>query len=91
METMWYVYIVRCSDGSLYTGITTDIDRRISEHNSGKGARYTQWKSPVVLAYHENSANRSEALKREAEIKSWPRSRKLLLIKRSRVEKKENR
>lgn len=78
---MWYVYIIKCSDGSLYTGVTTDIKRRIDEHNAKKAARYTQGRTPVTLAYNEKRPNRSEALKREAEIKSWPRNKKLSLIK----------
>ena len=78
---MWYVYMIRCSDGSLYTGVTTDIKRRISEHSSGKGASYTQGRTPVTLVYNERRPNRSKAMKREAEIKSWPRGKKSDLIK----------
>ena len=78
---MWYVYIIKCSDRSLYTGVTTDIERRIGEHNAGKAARYTQGRTPVRLVHDENHPDRSKALKREAEIKSWPRYKKLALIK----------
>ena len=79
---MWHVYMIKCSDKSLYTGITTDIERRMSEHNSGKGASYTRVRTPVSLVHEESHSDRSKALKREAEIKSWPRSRKLALIKK---------
>jgi len=78
---MWNVYILKCNDGSLYTGSTTDIVRRLKEHNSGKGASYTRSRLPVKLAYKEECASRSEAQKREAEIKSWPRSKKLHTVK----------
>jgi putative endonuclease len=79
---MWHVYIIKCSDGSLYTGITTDIKRRIEEHDSGKGAKYTKGRAPVNLVHKENHSSRSKALKREAEIKSWPRYKKSTLIKK---------
>ncbi|HAH21727.1 MAG: hypothetical protein A2Y00_04205 [Omnitrophica WOR_2 bacterium GWF2_43_52] len=79
----WFLYIVECSDESLYTGITTDIVRRISEHNSKKGAFYTKNKMPVKLVYHETMANRSMACKREAAIKRLTRIEKLNLIKTS--------
>jgi len=78
---MWYVYIIRCKDGTLYTGATTDINRRIREHNKRKGARYTRPRSPVKLMFSQRIANRSKALKREIEIKSFTRKRKLKLIK----------
>ncbi len=77
---MWHVYIISCSDNSLYTGITTDMSRRIKEHNSGKGGHYTMARRPVKLVYQEKHPNRSHALKRESEIKSWTRNKKLVLI-----------
>lgn len=77
---MWYVYIIRCSDGSLYVGSTTDVDRRIKEHNSKKGGNYTRLRTPVKFGYSETHKNRSDAQKREAQIKSWPRKKKLTLI-----------
>ena len=78
---LWYVYIVECIDNTLYTGITTDIDRRISEHNSSdRGAKYTKSRRPVELVYFEESENRSTASKRECAIKKLTRSDKLLLI-----------
>jgi putative endonuclease len=77
----WYVYIVKCSDESLYTGITVDVNRRIEEHNnSTKGAKYTRSKRPVHLVYSETQADRSSASKRESAIKKLSRKDKLLLI-----------
>lgn len=70
---IWFVYILRCADGTLYTGITTDLARRVEEHNTGKaGARYTRSRRPVVLVYSEVVENRSEASKREHAIKKLP-------------------
>ncbi|MFC1666515.1 GIY-YIG nuclease family protein [Candidatus Omnitrophota bacterium] len=77
---MWYVYIIRCRDGSLYTGSTTDIHRRIKEHNSGDGGSYTRIRRPVRLLYKENYTNRSKAQKREAQIKSWTKNKKVTLF-----------
>lgn len=82
---MWWVYIVECSDQSLYTGITTDIDRRIIEHNtSNRGAKYTRSKRPVSLVYKEQCENRSIASKREHQIKKLKRADKLLLVSKSK-------
>lgn len=75
-----YTYIVECSDGTLYTGWTTCIERRIKEHNSGKGAKYTKSRAPVILRYLEDSKTRSEAMRREAEIKKMTRREKEELI-----------
>ncbi len=77
----WFLYVVKCQDTSLYTGITTDISRRIKEHNSKKGAFYTKNKIPVELVYHEAMANQSQARKREAAIKRLKRKEKLEFIK----------
>jgi putative endonuclease len=79
----WFLYVVKCQDASLYTGITTDIPRRIKEHNAKKGAFYTKNKAPVELVYQEAMANQSEARKREAAIKKLTRNEKLELISRS--------
>ena len=79
----WFLYVVECRDQSLYTGITTDILRRVNEHNSKKGAFYTRNKTPVKLVYHEAMANQSDACKREAAIKRLTRIEKLNLIKTS--------
>jgi len=76
----WHVYIVRCRTGTLYTGITTDLDRRISDHNRGKGSKYTASRRPVRLVYCELHPDRSSAQKREARIKSWTRKKKEQLI-----------
>ena len=77
----YFVYILECSDGSLYTGITTDIDKRLIEHNTtSKGAKYTKARRPVKLLYEESSENRSTASKREYAIKKLTRVKKLELI-----------
>ncbi len=81
---MYFVYMLECKDGSLYTGITTDVKRRFLEHKSGIGGRYTRAKDVVRVVYTEEHPNRSSASKREAEIKSWRRERKLKLCKRKR-------
>jgi len=77
----WWVYLLRCADGSLYTGITTDLPRRLAEHNGDgpAGARYTRSRRPVQLVYHEAARNRSDAAQREAAIKRLDRARKLVL------------
>ena len=77
---MWYIYILECSDGTLYTGITTDINRRLLEHNSGKGAKYTSMRRPVKLRTLFEAKNRSEASKEEYRIKKLPRAEKLKLL-----------
>ena len=76
----WYVYMLRCGDGSLYTGSTTDVERRLREHQGGTGARYTRSRPPVTLAYVEEAPDRSAAQRREAAIKKLPRAQKLKLI-----------
>ena len=77
---MYYVYILRCADGTLYTGYTDDVERRLRVHNSGKGAKYTRSRRPVALAYAEEWPDKSAALKREAAIKRLGRAEKLALI-----------
>jgi putative endonuclease len=77
---MWYIYILECSDGSLYTGITTDVNRRLLEHNSGKGAKYTCMRRPVVLRALFEAKNRSEASKEEYRIKKLSRTEKIKLL-----------
>ena len=76
----WYLYIVRCSDDSLYTGITKDINARVIKHNAGKGAKALKGKLPVKLVYSETYKNHLLAAQREIEIKSWPRIKKIELI-----------
>ena len=82
---MYYVYIVQCADATLYTGIATELERRIEEHNhSDKGAKYTRARRPVTLVYHETFEDRSTASKREYEIKKkMSRKQKLCLINHS--------
>jgi putative endonuclease len=77
---MYFVYILKCADGSLYTGITTDLGRRLAEHKGGRGARYTGAKGAIKFVYTEQQPDRSAASKREAQIKSWPREKKVDLI-----------
>src|SRR5437660_448042 len=81
----WFVYMVRCADGSLYTGITKDVKRRCQQHNAGTASRYTRSRRPVKLFYQEVRPNQSSALKREAAIKAMTRREKLAMI---RVRKK---
>jgi len=82
-NNIWHVYIVQCKDQSLYTGITTDLSRRLEEHNtSDKGARYTRTRRPVVLIYSERTESRSVASQREYAIKKLTRKNKLALISR---------
>lgn len=76
----WTVYILRCADGSLYTGITTDLAHRIKTHETGKGARYTRGRGPFQLVHQEFYKNRAQASKREVAIKSLSRTKKLELI-----------
>lgn len=76
----WYVYILRCADGTLYTGMTDDVGRRAEVHNSGKGAKYTRGRRPVEVVYSEECESYSAALKREYAIKQLPRQEKLHLI-----------
>ena len=76
----WFVYIVRCLDRTLYTGITTDLDRRLAEHNAGLGAKYTRPRRPVVLVYSEQAISRSAAARREYQIKKLSPTGKMDLI-----------
>lgn len=76
----WIVYILECSDKSLYTGITNDMGRRLEDHRTGRGAKYTKHRNPLKLRYTESRRTKSAALKREAAIKSLARSEKLALI-----------
>lgn len=80
---MNYTYILKCRDGSLYTGWTTDLERRLKAHNDGKGAKYTKSRRPVVLAYYETFDTKEEAMKRECAIKRLRRNEKLKLLKNS--------
>jgi UV DNA damage endonuclease len=80
-EPDWFVYLLRCADGSLYTGISNDVPRRIVQHNAGTASRYTRSRLPAVLVYHEPQASRSMALKRELAIKALSRQEKESLIR----------
>ena len=80
MESVWHLYILRCKDGSLYTEITTDMEKRLEMHRSGKGAKYTRGRAPLELVYREECGDHSAALKRELEVKALPRKEKWMLI-----------
>ena len=77
MDKTWYVYILQCADGTLYTGITTDVDRRLNEHNSGKGAKYTRTRLPVMIVAVSEAGSRSEASKEEYRIKQLTKKEKI--------------
>lgn len=77
-----FVYMLECSDGSLYTGWTTDLEARVATHNSGEGAKYTRSRRPVKLVYFEELPDKSSALKREAAIKKLTRAKKIELTKK---------
>jgi len=84
---MYYFYILRCSDNSLYSGITINLEKRLEEHNSGerRGAKYTRARGPVTLVYSEQLSSKSDALKREAEVKKWSKDKKENLIMKSAI------
>lgn len=82
MEKQWCVYILECRDGTLYTGITDDLQRRLKAHSRGKGAKYTRGRGPLTLRYQENCEDHSAALRRELQIKALKRNEKLELIKK---------
>ena len=85
MEETWYLYILHCKDNTLYTGITTDIPRRLEAHRSGKGAKYTRGRTPLELVYQEALHSHSEALKREWEVKALSRKEKDQLIRQYKI------
>ena len=80
-DKIWYLYILECADGTLYTGITDDVPRRLEQHNSGKGAKYTRGRGPVQLRYQEVCGSHGDALRREIQIKRLTQQEKLELIK----------
>lgn len=80
MASVWYLYILRCKDDTLYTGITTDVEKRLDAHRCGKGAKYTRGRGPLELVYWETCGTHSDALKREYQIKALSRQEKELLI-----------
>ncbi|MCX5783595.1 MAG: GIY-YIG nuclease family protein [Elusimicrobia bacterium] len=79
-QKKWFVYIAECENKSLYTGATCDVKRRVKKHNCGKGGRYTRSFGPVKLLWTEKHSDKSSALKRELQIKTWPRKKKEALI-----------
>lgn len=79
-DHMYYIYILKCSDDTLYTGYTTDLKKRLDTHNSGRGAKYTRSRLPVELVYHEEFEDKIQAFKREYEIKKLGRTDKLKLL-----------
>ena len=81
VESKWFVYLLECSDGTLYCGITNNLEKRIQVHNSGKGAKYTKTRLPVKLYYYEELTDKSSASKREWQIKKLSRTQKLQLKK----------
>lgn len=80
-ENPWFVYLMLCGDGSLYTGITKDVNRRLKQHNAGTASKYTRCRRPVILVYQEHHADQSSALKREVAIKAMTRQDKLAMIR----------
>jgi putative endonuclease len=80
----WTVYFLRCGDGSLYTGITTDLTRRLARHRAGTASAYTRSRRPVRLVYHERQPNRGAALRREAALRRLSRAAKLALVRQAR-------
>lgn len=80
MEMNWYLYILHCGDGTLYTGITTDVEKRLEAHRAGKGAKYTRSRLPLELVYRECCENHSHALKRELAVKKLTRQEKEKLV-----------
>lgn len=79
-KPVFTVYILKCSDGTLYTGWTDDLEKRLAAHNAGKGAKYTRGRGPVELVYQESFSSKSEAMKREYAVKKLPRDEKMKLI-----------
>ena len=84
LPEQWFVYMLRCVDGSLYTGITKDVGRRLEQHNAGTASRYTRGRLPAALEYYEGQPNQSMALKRELAIKAMSRKAKEALIQTAR-------
>lgn len=80
MEEQWYLYMLRCADGTLYTGITTDVEKRFQAHTQGRGAKYTRGRGPLNLVYREVCGTHSDALRREAAVKKLSRAEKEALI-----------
>ncbi len=77
-----YFYVLKCRDGSLYGGYTNNLERRIRQHNEGKGAKYTKGRGPVTLLYHKMFDNKSDAMRAEYQFKKWPRAKKIEFLKK---------
>ena len=88
MENTWYLYILRCGDGTLYTGIATDVEKRLEAHRSGRGAKYTRGRGPLELVYREHCGTHSDALKRECQIKALSRREKQALLETAKTGEK---
>ena len=86
MDKQWLLYILECRDGTLYTGITDDLSRRITAHSSGKGAKYTRGRGPVELVYYEEHEEKTYAMRREWEIKQLSRSEKEAMMQKQKAE-----
>ncbi|TYS30129.1 GIY-YIG nuclease family protein [Bacillus pumilus] len=84
-----YFYVLKCADGSLYAGYTNDLQKRLSTHNNGKGAKYTRARRPVELHYHECFSTKTEAMQQEYRFKTWTRKKKDLYIEAMRMEEKK--
>lgn len=82
MDKSWYLYILKCKDGTLYTGITDDVEKRYAAHSAGKGAKYTRGRGPLILCYTEQCGSHSLALQREIQVKRLTRAEKLKMIER---------
>ena len=80
-DSVWYLYILRCGHGELYTGITVDVEKRFAAHCAGKGAKYTRGRGPLALVYNEECGSHSDAIRRELQIKAFPKEKKESLIK----------
>ena len=89
MEKQWVLYMLRCGDGTLYTGVTDDLQRRLAAHRSNKGAKYTRGRGPLQLCYLQNCEDHSHALREEIRIKRLPRQEKLLLCQEYERKEKE--
>ncbi len=83
---MNYIYILKCNDGTYYTGWTNNLEKRVKCHNAGKGAKYTKPRIPVVLAYYEEFQEKKDAMKRECEIKKLTRKQKEMLIEKAPID-----
>lgn len=86
MDKQWLLYILECKDGTLYTGITDNLQRRLDAHKSGKGAKYTKGRAPLTLRYTEQCGNHSQALRREIEIKKLTRQERIALFRIDQTE-----